>query len=107
MDSILGDVRDLSRLQKAMADSRAEIVLHLAAQSLVRTSYENPIETYEINVMGTANLLEAARRQTESAPSSSLPATSATRTGNGSGATAKMRRWEATILTPAAKAAQN
>ena len=62
MDSILGDVRDLDSLHKAMARSQAEVVLHFAAQSLVRSSYENPIETYEINVMGTAKLLEAVRR---------------------------------------------
>lgn len=62
MNSIYGDVRDLKSLQTALAETQPEVVLHLAAQSLVRDSYENPLETYEVNVMGTAKLLEAARR---------------------------------------------
>jgi len=59
---LTGDVRDLAHLTQAVRDSRSEIVIHLAAQSLVRTSYEQPIETYATNVMGTVNLLEAVRR---------------------------------------------
>ena len=56
-----GDVRDLRALQDAMSEARPEIVFHLAAQSLVRQSYAQPLETYATNVMGTAHLLEAAR----------------------------------------------
>jgi CDP-glucose 4,6-dehydratase len=59
--SILADVRDLEGLRSAMTESRAEVVFHLAAQSLVRESYARPVETYATNVMGTANLLEAVR----------------------------------------------
>ena len=61
MLSILGDVRDLQHLKDALAASQPQIVLHLAAQSLVRTSYMDPIVTYATNVMGTAHLLEAVR----------------------------------------------
>lgn len=61
MTSIEGDIRDLIKLQAVMAEHKPEIVLHLAAQPLVRYSYKNPIETYATNVMGTANVLEAIR----------------------------------------------
>ena len=61
MRSITGNVCDLPHLKHVMADSKPEIVFHMAAQSLVRVSYEDPILTYQTNVMGTANLLEAAR----------------------------------------------
>lgn len=57
-----GDVRDLLALTAAVAQHRPEIVLHLAAQSLVRRSYDDPVGTYATNVMGTVNLLEAIRR---------------------------------------------
>lgn len=59
--SIIGDIGDLTRLKSALADCRPEIVLHLAAQSLVRASYQDPVATYETNVLGTARLLEAVR----------------------------------------------
>lgn len=56
-----GDVRDASALQACFSDFRPEVVFHLAAQSLVRASYQDPISTFATNVMGTANLLQAAR----------------------------------------------
>jgi CDP-glucose 4,6-dehydratase len=59
--SITADVRDLDALQKAMLDAKPEIVIHMAAQPLVRDSYKNPAETFAINVMGTVNLLESVR----------------------------------------------
>ncbi|HAM98927.1 MAG TPA: CDP-glucose 4,6-dehydratase [Marinilabiliales bacterium] len=59
---IIGDVRDLSMLIKAIEVNQPEIVIHMAAQPLVRESYKNPVETYAINVMGTVNLLEAIRQ---------------------------------------------
>ncbi len=55
------DIRDLSKLQAVMHGFRPDIVFHLAAQALVRPSYENPVETYSTNVMGTVNVLEAVR----------------------------------------------
>ena len=61
MTSIMGDVRNLLALEGAIEKARAEIVIHLAAQSLVRRSYVDPIETLTTNVIGTANVLEAAR----------------------------------------------
>jgi len=56
-----GDVTDLSALSTAIKRAKPEIVLHLAAQSLVRLSYDEPVSTYATNVMGTVNLLEAVR----------------------------------------------
>jgi len=61
MKSVLGDVRNLNDLKCAFETHKPEIVFHLAAQSLVRASYENPVETYATNLMGTVNVLEAAR----------------------------------------------
>jgi len=58
----IGDVRDLGAVQQLFAKARPEIVFHLAAQSLVRPSYQQPVETYATNVMGTAHVLEAARQ---------------------------------------------
>ena len=57
-----GDIRDAEAVARAMADAAPELVLHLAAQPLVRYSYDYPIETYAVNVMGTAHVLEAARQ---------------------------------------------
>ncbi|AUT70302.1 CDP-glucose 4,6-dehydratase [Paraburkholderia hospita] len=62
MDSLIGDIRDAAGLHHALKDSAAEIVIHMAAQPLVRQSYVTPVETYETNVMGTVNLLEAIRQ---------------------------------------------
>lgn len=59
--SVIADVRDLERLQAEMAQAAPEIVIHMAAQPLVRDSYKLPVETYAINVMGTVYLLEAVR----------------------------------------------
>jgi len=60
--SIRGDIRDYASLHTALRESRPEIILHLAAQSVVRRSYEDPIETYSSNVMGTVHLFEAVRQ---------------------------------------------
>lgn len=59
--SIEADVRDAGRLRRAFDSAKPEIVIHLAAQSLVRASYASPAHTFETNVMGTANALDAAR----------------------------------------------
>ena len=61
MNSIIGDIRDLDKLRKAFSDHKPEIVIHMAAQPLVRYSYIEPVETYSTNVMGTVSLLEAVR----------------------------------------------
>lgn len=61
MQSVLADVRDAARLRDAIGDFRPEIVFHLAAQPLVRQSYLQPVETFDVNVMGTVHVLEAVR----------------------------------------------
>jgi CDP-glucose 4,6-dehydratase len=61
MTSIIGDIRDLSKLQAVFTQYKPEIVIHMAAQPLVRYSYQSPVETYSTNVMGTVHLLEAVR----------------------------------------------
>ena len=61
MHHIIGDVRDLQALRRVVEELRPEFVFHLAAQPLVRLSYEQPVETYATNVMGTVNVLEAIR----------------------------------------------
>jgi len=62
MTSVLGDVRDLPKLLAVFAEHSPEIVIHMAAQPLVLYSYQNPVETYSTNVMGTVHLLEAVRK---------------------------------------------
>jgi CDP-glucose 4,6-dehydratase len=62
--STLADIRELGMLGKAMDAAQPEIVFHLAAQSLVRSSYDDPVGTYATNVLGTVHVLEAARRAT-------------------------------------------
>ena len=58
----IGDVRDLPAVERTMRRVKPDFIFHLAAQPLVRLSYEKPAETFEVNVMGTVNVLEAARR---------------------------------------------
>ncbi len=62
MHSVLGDIRDFAALRATMAESRPEIVFHLAAQPLVVPSYQQPVETYATNIMGTVHVLEAVRQ---------------------------------------------
>jgi len=62
VDDVRGDIRDAARLDSSMREFRPEVVFHLAAQPLVRYSYEDPIGTYETNVIGTARVLDAVRR---------------------------------------------
>lgn len=61
MNSIIGDIRDIEHLSKVFDETQPEIVLHLAAQPIVRDSYKDPRYTYETNVMGTVNILECVR----------------------------------------------
>lgn len=62
LNSICGDIRDMVALQRALGAARPEIVIHMAAQPLVRASYEDPVSTYATNVMGTVHLLDAVRK---------------------------------------------
>ena len=59
--SHIADIRDLAGLQKAMAEAKPDVVIHMAAQPLVRYSYVNPVDTYATNVMGTVHVLESTR----------------------------------------------
>lgn len=61
INSIIGDIRDLQHLQEVFEEFQPEIVIHMAAQPIVRESYKNPVYTYETNVMGTVNVLECVR----------------------------------------------
>jgi CDP-glucose 4,6-dehydratase len=61
MSSIIADVRDMPTLQNAILQAKPDIVIHMAAQALVRYSYQNPVDTYSTNIMGTVHLLEAVR----------------------------------------------
>jgi CDP-glucose 4,6-dehydratase len=58
---VIGDVRDAEALRRALHEAAPDVVFHLAAQPLVRYSYDQPVETYAVNVLGTVNLLEAVR----------------------------------------------
>jgi CDP-glucose 4,6-dehydratase len=60
--SVCADIRDFPRLKAALAECRPDVIIHMAAQSVVRRGYEDPIETYSSNVMGTVHLLEALRQ---------------------------------------------
>lgn len=62
MDAIRGDVGDLAHLQRVITDFKPEIVIHLAAQSVVRVSYEEPVLTFATNVLGSIHLMEAVRK---------------------------------------------
>ena len=62
LDDRRGDVRDVEMVRSLVEDSQPEVVFHLAAQALVRRSFREPLETYETNVMGTANVLDAVRQ---------------------------------------------
>ncbi|MDO4343724.1 MAG: CDP-glucose 4,6-dehydratase [Eubacteriales bacterium] len=62
VNSVIGDIRDLKHLQEVFEEAQPEIVLHLAAQPIVRDSYKDPVYTYEANVMGTVNILECVRK---------------------------------------------
>ncbi|BBE30216.1 CDP-glucose 4,6-dehydratase [Tepiditoga spiralis] len=62
---IRGDIRDKKKLEKVFNEYKPQIVFHLAAQPLVRLSYEIPVETYEVNVMGTINIMECIRKTPE------------------------------------------
>ncbi|MGG1514061.1 CDP-glucose 4,6-dehydratase [Paenibacillus oryzisoli] len=63
--SFIGDIRDYNKLDEALTSVEPNIIIHMAAQPLVRDSYKNPVDTYSINVMGTVNLLEIARKLTQ------------------------------------------
>lgn len=111
MHSVIGDIRDFDALKAAFDAAQPDIVLHLAAQPIVRDSYKDPRYTYETNVMGTVNLLECVRlaRQQGRAPRSVLNVTTdkVTTTTSGPGATVRTSRWTVSTPTPTARAARS
>ena len=62
VDSRIGDIRNLEHMQQVFKEAKPEIVIHMAAQPLVRESYKDPVGTYETNVMGTVNIMECVRQ---------------------------------------------
>ena len=62
IDSRIGDIRSKEGFRKVIGNEDFDLVIHMAAQAIVRTSYEDPVDTYQTNVIGTAVVLEAARR---------------------------------------------
>ena len=62
MESEIGDIRNLEQLTESMVSFSPDILIHMAAQPLVRLSYQEPVDTYTTNVIGTVNVLEAARK---------------------------------------------
>ncbi|MCX6351179.1 MAG: CDP-glucose 4,6-dehydratase [Bacteroidetes bacterium] len=64
-NSVIADIRDLETLKKSIADAQPDFIIHMAAQALVRRSYDEPVDTFDVNLMGTVNLLEAARHLTK------------------------------------------
>ena len=61
LDSNIGDIRDIEKLRNVFQKAKPEIVIHMAAQPIVRESYRSPVYTYEVNVMGTVNVMECVR----------------------------------------------
>ncbi len=61
IESVIGDIRDFDRIRKTFDEAQPEIVIHMAAQPIVKEGYEKPLYTYETNVMGTVNILECVR----------------------------------------------
>jgi len=61
MTSVMGDIRNFSVVQEIIEKNQPDIIIHMAAQALVRDSYKNPLETFSTNIMGTANVLEAIK----------------------------------------------
>ena len=106
--SVIGDIRDFDSLKKAFDEAQPEIVLHLAAQPIVRDSYKMPVYTYETNVMGTVNICECVRLF--DCVKSFLNITTPTRfmkTGNGNGDIVKTNRLTGLIRIQTAKAARS
>ena len=107
MDHIVADVRDLQSLKDALRNSKAEIVIHMAAQALVQPSYREPVETFDINVMGTVDLLEAVRSQDTVRVALIVTSDKCSRTTIERAATARLTVSAVTIPTATAKPVPN
>lgn len=100
MHSVIGDIRDLDRLKSVFEEAQPEIVIHMAAQPIVRDSYKDPVYTYETNVMGTVNVLECIRLNTCVKSFVNVPQIKYTRIMNGNGAIVRMNHWMDMIRIP-------
>lgn len=105
--SVIGDIRDFDSLKKAFDEAQPEIVLHLAAQPIVRDSYKMPAYTYETNVMGTVNILECVRQSNCVKSFLNVTTDKVYETRNGNGDIVKTNRLTGLIHIQTAKAARN
>jgi CDP-glucose 4,6-dehydratase len=105
--SHIADIRDLVSLQNAMSEAKPDVVIHMAAQPLVRYSYANPVQTYATNVMGTVHLLESARNIDSVRATVIVTTDKCYKIKSGFGAIARMNPWVVMIPTATARAAQS
>jgi CDP-glucose 4,6-dehydratase len=104
---IEGDIRDMAVVEAAVAQADPEVVFHLAAQPLVRLSYDTPVETFATNVQGTVHVLTRAAARRICARLSRSLRTRRMRTANGSGPIARVIRWAGMIPIRPARARPN
>ena len=107
MVSVHDDIKNVVKLKSIFNKHKPEIVFHLAAQSLVLDSYENPSETYEVNVMGTLNVLEAIRCTESVRQGYLLHQINVMKIKSGYGVIGKMILWVDLIHTAVARVVQN
>ena len=107
LESALGDIRDFDTVRRAMQRCQPQIVLHLAAQPLVRLSYSAPVATYATTVMGPVLELEAARAAGSVRAIVNVTTDKCYQNREWSGATVKTSRWAATTRTAAARPVRN
>jgi len=107
MTSIIGDIRDGAALAQAMHQAKPEVVIHMAAQPLVRRSYADPVETYSTNVMGTVHLLEAVRQTPEVRAVVNVTTDKCYENREWVWVTVKTNQWAATTPTATAKAVRS
>jgi CDP-glucose 4,6-dehydratase len=104
---IYGDIRDLDRLMGTFKKYQPEFVFHLAAQPIVRLSYEEPKLTFDTNVSGTVNVFEAVRKTPSVKVLVNITSDKCMKTRRGSGATGKTIRWAVMIPTALPRVVQN
>lgn len=107
MISETGDIRDLDHLRSFIEQTKPEIIIHMAAQSLVRESYSDPVNTYATNVMGTVNILEAARLSDSTRAVVNVTSDKCYENKEWGWATGKMNQWVDTTPIPVARPVQS
>ena len=101
------DIRDLSVMRRHVKEFSPDILIHMAAQPLVRLSYQEPMATFETNIMGTLNVLEAARSGKNLRRLLTSPQINVMKTASGFGAIVRTSQWEGVTHILAAKVASN